>query len=82
MATTNRQMLATVEQVSVEPIKVEPAVGVKKSVFADHILCLDCGQGFKMLKRHVSTDSGLGRKARRLPLTRIQFAVGGRVREL
>jgi predicted transcriptional regulator len=25
-------------------------------VFADRILCLDCGQSFKMLKRHISTD--------------------------
>jgi predicted transcriptional regulator len=50
------QMLATVEQVPVDPIKAEPAVEVKKSVFADHILCLDCGQSFKMLKRHISTD--------------------------
>src|ERR1700722_9873820 len=49
-------MLATVDQVPVDPIKVEPAVAVKKSVFADHILCLDCGQSFKMLKRHLSTD--------------------------
>jgi predicted transcriptional regulator len=32
---------------------------IKKSVFADHILCLDCGQSFKMLKRHISTDHGM-----------------------
>jgi predicted transcriptional regulator len=50
------QALATVEQVPVDPIKAEPAVAVKKSVFADRILCLDCGQSFKMLKRHISTD--------------------------
>jgi predicted transcriptional regulator len=50
------QMLATVDQVPVDSIKAEPAVAVKKSVFADHILCLDCGQSFKMLKRHISTD--------------------------
>lgn len=49
-------MVATVEQVPVDPINAEPAVAVKKSVFADHILCLDCGQSFKMLKRHISTD--------------------------
>jgi predicted transcriptional regulator len=50
------QALATVEQASTEPATAEPAVSVKKSVFADHILCLDCGQSFKMLKRHISTD--------------------------
>jgi predicted transcriptional regulator len=45
-----------VGQATVEPIKVEPAVAAKKSVFANHIVCLDCGKGFKMLKRHISTD--------------------------
>jgi predicted transcriptional regulator len=50
------QMLATVDRVPVDPIKAEPAVPVKKSVFPNHILCLDCGQSFKMLKRHISTD--------------------------
>jgi len=49
-------MLTTVEQGPVDPIKAIPSVAAKKSVFADHILCLDCGQGFKMLKRHISTD--------------------------
>ena len=28
----------------------------KKSVFPDHILCLDCGLSFKILKRHLATD--------------------------
>jgi len=50
------QALATVGKEAVEPIRPEPAVAVKKSVFADHILCLDCGASFKMLKRHISTD--------------------------
>jgi predicted transcriptional regulator len=50
------QALATVGQAGLEPTKPEPAVAVKKSVFADHILCLDCGKSFKMLKRHLSTD--------------------------
>jgi predicted transcriptional regulator len=50
------QALAAVGQAPVEPIKPEPAVAAKKSVFADHILCLDCGGSFKMLKRHISTD--------------------------
>jgi predicted transcriptional regulator len=50
------QALATVEQARAEPATAEPAVSVKKSCFADRILCLDCGQGFKMLKRHISAD--------------------------
>jgi predicted transcriptional regulator len=50
------QTLATVGQAPVEPIKAKAAVDAKKSVFADHILCLDCGGSFKMLKRHIATD--------------------------
>jgi predicted transcriptional regulator len=50
------QALTTAGQAPAEPIKAESAVAAKKSVFADHILCLDCGQSFKMLKRHISTD--------------------------
>jgi predicted transcriptional regulator len=50
------QALSTAGEAAAEPVKLEPAVAVKKSVFADHILCLDCGKGFKMIKRHLSTD--------------------------
>jgi predicted transcriptional regulator len=50
------QVLTTVGETSPEPIKAEPFVPVKKSVFSDHIVCLDCGGSFKMLKRHLTTD--------------------------
>jgi predicted transcriptional regulator len=50
------QTLSTVGQAPAEPIKAEPSVSALKSVFADHILCLDCGQSFKTLKRHIRTD--------------------------
>jgi predicted transcriptional regulator len=50
------QALAKVGKAPAESIKAEPAVAVRKSVFADHILCLDCGGSFKTLKRHISTD--------------------------
>ena len=50
------QALTTLGQASAEPTKSLPSVDVKKSVFADHIVCLDCGQSFKMLRRHISTD--------------------------
>jgi predicted transcriptional regulator len=50
------QALATVGQTAPEPIKAEPAVDVKKSVFPDHLVCLECGQSLKMLKRHLATD--------------------------
>jgi predicted transcriptional regulator len=35
--------------------KQEPAVPVKKSVFPDHIVCLEDGKQMKMLKRHLMT---------------------------
>ena len=38
--------LATVEQATAAPLKSEPAVSVKRSVLADHIVCLDLWQAF------------------------------------
>lgn len=35
--------------------KPQPAVPVKKSVFPDHIVCLEDGKKLKMLKRHLKT---------------------------
>ncbi len=37
------------------PDKPLPAVPVKKSVFSDHIVCLEDGKKLKMLKRHLKT---------------------------
>jgi predicted transcriptional regulator len=37
------------------PEKPQPAVPVKRSVFADHIVCLEDGKKLKMLKRHLKT---------------------------
>ena len=34
----------------------EPAVSPKKSVFPDHIVCLEDGKKLKMLKRHLKTS--------------------------
>jgi predicted transcriptional regulator len=52
----------TVAGLGQAPVKVdhpEPAVAIKKSVFPSHIVCLECGKTFKMLKRHLTTDHGL-----------------------
>ena len=38
---------------------VEPAVPVKRSVMPDHLICLECGKHFSMLKRHLRTDHQL-----------------------
>ena len=40
----------------VQPDKPQPAVPVKKSVFPDHIVCLEDGKKLKMLKRHLKTS--------------------------
>ena len=48
--------LAIAEQAATAPPKPEPAVPVRRSVLADHIVCLDCGKHFSMLKRHLMTD--------------------------
>ena len=48
--------LATVEQATAAPPKPKPAVEVRRSVVAGHIVCLDCGKHFSMLRRHLITD--------------------------
>src|SRR3954463_12911146 len=48
--------LAGVGKEQVMPDKQQPAVPVKKSVFPDHIICLEDGKKLKMLKRHLKTS--------------------------
>jgi predicted transcriptional regulator len=47
--------LANVGSGDAESERPEPAVPVKKSVFADYIVCLEDGKKLKMLKRHLRT---------------------------
>jgi predicted transcriptional regulator len=47
--------LAGVGREAAAPERPEPAVPVKKSVFPDHIICLEDGKKLKMLKRHLKT---------------------------
>lgn len=42
-----------------EVAKQSPAVSPKRSVRADHIVCLEDGKRFKSLKRHLMSDHGL-----------------------
>ena len=37
----------------------EPAVPIERSVFNDHIVCLEDGKKLKMLKRHLQTSYGM-----------------------
>jgi predicted transcriptional regulator len=47
--------LAGVGKEPTPPDRPAPAVPVKKSVFPDHIVCLEDGKKLKMLKRHLKT---------------------------
>ncbi len=47
--------LSGVGKEPVEPDRPQPAVPVKRSVFPDHIICLEDGKKLKMLKRHLKT---------------------------
>jgi predicted transcriptional regulator len=37
-------------------VELTPAVPVRRSVTDDHLVCLECGKTWKMLKRHLLTD--------------------------
>jgi predicted transcriptional regulator len=53
-----QEVYKTLAGVGKEPIVADrpsPAVPVKKSVFPDHIVCLEDGKKLKMLKRHLKT---------------------------
>jgi predicted transcriptional regulator len=51
--------LASAEQKATVLSRPEPAVPIRQSVRADHIICLDCGKRLSMLKRHLKTDHQL-----------------------
>ena len=58
--TTYAALAGTGSPVSVQPAnRLVPAVPLKKSVTADAIVCLECGNRLKMLKRHLTTGHGL-----------------------
>jgi predicted transcriptional regulator len=53
---TTLSTVGTVPEVAERPV---PAVPVKRSVFPDHIVCLEDGKKLKMLKRHLQTAYNL-----------------------
>ena len=57
-----QEVYRTLSGVGKEPVQAErpqPAVPVKRSVFPDHIVCLEDGKKLKMLKRHLKTSYNL-----------------------
>ena len=53
------EALAGSRQTTLTEPKQEPVVPIKRSVFSDHIVCLEDGKRFKMLKRHLMRTYGL-----------------------
>jgi predicted transcriptional regulator len=51
--------LIGVGQAATQPERQAPAVPIRKSVLADHIVCLEDGKKLKMLKRHLKTAYNL-----------------------
>ena len=50
---------ASVQGVEPEKVELKPAVAIKKSVTPEYIICLEDGQKFKSLKRHLKTHYDL-----------------------
>jgi predicted transcriptional regulator len=62
IVTLIHQVYKTLSEVGQEPAPVarpEPAVPITKSVFSDHIVCLEDGRKLKMLKRHLMSAYNL-----------------------
>ena len=59
LITEVHRTLATVGETPRGSAKAEPAVEVRKSVFADHLVCLACGASFKTLKWHIMSEHEL-----------------------
>lgn len=57
-----QEVYRTLANIGREPAasdRPQPAVPVRKSVFADHLVCLEDGKKLKMLKRHIKTAYNL-----------------------
>jgi predicted transcriptional regulator len=62
LPTLIQQVYRTLAGVGNEPARPErpqPAVPIKKSLFSDHIVCLEDGRKLKTLKRHLKTAYGM-----------------------
>ena len=53
--------LSSLGEASPAPVAdtAKPAVPAARSVFASHIICMECGKKMTMLKRHLMTEHGL-----------------------
>jgi len=56
---TYAALVGTASPMAASVTRQEPAVSIRKSVMPSAIICLECGEHLKMLKRHLSTAHGL-----------------------
>lgn len=42
-----------------EPVELKPAISIKKSVTPDAIICLECGESYASIKRHLIAKHNL-----------------------
>lgn len=59
IADVRKALVAPLEEPKPEPVKLEPAVPIRRSITPDLIFCLEDGKGFKSLKRHLSSHYGM-----------------------
>jgi predicted transcriptional regulator len=59
IASVNQALVGLGQAPAAAPTSLTPAVPIRRSVGAESITCLDCGQKSKMLKRHLSTAHGM-----------------------
>lgn len=59
IANVSRSLSALGQPHTVEEPALSPAVNPKRSVFPDYIVCLEDGQKFKSLKRHLGVHYGM-----------------------
>jgi predicted transcriptional regulator len=50
---------ASLQAVEPEKVELKPAVAIKKSVTAEYIICLEDGQKFKSLRRHLRSEHNM-----------------------
>ena len=51
--------MAGVDNPAPEPAPLAPAVPIRRSVFPDHLVCLEDGMELKTFKRHLQTSHGM-----------------------
>jgi predicted transcriptional regulator len=59
IASVNQALAGLGQAPAAAPAALNPAVSIRQSIRPDYLVCLDCGQKAKMLKRHLSAAHGM-----------------------